>query len=69
MKLGELLQNRNFDVNCGYRVYACYGDDTWDSKKKPDCIGVCGSVDDEFFLNLDISYMTIDNGELVIEVR
>lgn len=69
MKIRELFDNPGFEVNFDYRIYECHDGKTWQESPI-----VSDSVYDGLFpraelAEREISYITIDHGDLVIEVR
>ena len=71
MKVAELITNNNFDVNCNYSIYEC--------PKEGTCwyhggIRIFSTIQDpeppkDHILQKEISYITINNNFLVIEVK
>lgn len=68
MKLRELVNNRNFDINADYKVYYGTWNDGgelfWSSRQNGKL------TDDDLISAYDITYMTVDTdtSEIVIEV-
>lgn len=67
IKLADILCNREFDVNCNYKVYYGTWDDSgellWDSTTQ-------GRIDeDNDIASYTVSYITVNNNYLIVEVN
>lgn len=69
MKIRELFDNPGFDVNCNYRIYECHDGKTWHGSPIISDSVYDGDLPRAELAEREISYITIDHGDLVVEVR
>ena len=69
MKIRELFDNPGFDVHCNYRIYECHDGKTWHESSIISDSVYDGARPRAELAEREILYITIDHGDLVVEVR
>jgi hypothetical protein len=67
MKVGDLIRNNSFDVNCNVKIY-----DVTNCSERDDEHPICVAYADEVrkeFRDMEIAYITLDGPYIVIEAR
>lgn len=69
MKIRELFNNPGVDVSCNYRIYACEEGKTWHESPVIADSDSDGGRPRAELAEREISYIAIDNNDLIVEVR
>ena len=69
MRIRELFDNPGFEINCDYRIYECHDGKTWHESPIISDSVYDGARPRAELAERETLYITIDHGDLVVEVR